>query len=127
MSNLIKGRTAYNVECDEQTAYPARQDNASENVLYGVASGTTSGGLVGDIAYLDEQQHIEDFFNRDGFVVTSANADERIYYTGAQEGLPVCISGRVLKLYYGFVHFALTQGNAMRFWPGSELNKKVHS
>ena len=116
MSNLIKGRTAYNVECDEQTAYPAKQDDGSENVLYGVASGLTSGGLVGDVAYGDEQQHIEDFFNRDGFVVTSANADERIYYTGAQEGLPVCIAARVLKLYYELVNYGLTQCNAMSFY-----------
>lgn len=106
MSNLIKGRTAYNVECVEQTAYPAKQHNGSENVLYGIAAGV-DGGLVGDIAYGDEQQHIEDFFNRESYVGITADPAERIYYTGAQEGLPVCIAGRVLKLYYQFVNFAL--------------------
>lgn len=70
----------------------------TDNVLYARAEGVSvSGGLVGDgTTYNDAQEHIENFFNREGYVELTAG--ERIYYSGEHEGLPVCLSGRVVIL-----------------------------
>ena len=74
------------------------QHDGSDSVLYAKNAGvSTTGGLIGDAATytpLTAQEHIDNFFNRDAFVALVA--DERIYYTGEHEGLPICLSGRVV-------------------------------
>jgi len=52
--------------------------------------------LIGDATtYSDAEQHIENFFNREGYVELTAG--ERIYYAGEHEGLPICLEGRAVK------------------------------
>ena len=96
-SNLSKGRTAYDVDCEEKTAYPINQSDGSDSVLYAVKEGIAAdGGLIGDKTnYADAEKHIENFFNRAGHV--ALEADKRIYYAGEHEGLPVCLEGTVVK------------------------------
>ena len=93
----FKGRTAFNVECDEQNAYPINQSDGSQNVLFAKTATANIGGLVGDANYdgLTAEEHIEKFFARETSVALAAG--EFQFYTGAMEGLPICLEGKCVE------------------------------